>query len=317
MNAIVIGGAGFIGSNLTHRLLRVMFDCRITVFDNLSSGKLEYLDDIKDDPRLRIIIGDVKDLDLLVESMRGNDICYHFASNPDIAKAATEPTIDFVNGTMLTQNILEAMRLAGVKRIVYASGSGVYGNTDGKFVDEDYGPLLPVSTYGASKLAGEALICSYCHMFDMIGRTYRFANVVGKRQTHGVCKDFVEKLIKNPHQLEIWGNGFQSKHFIYIDDVLSGIAATKGGNKIYNYFNLATEDFISVTDIANIAVEEMKLKNVEYSYTGGAVGFRGDIAVSRFYANKARFYGWKPQYSSREAIRKSIKEILELKGYFN
>ena len=144
---------------------------------------------------------------------------FHFASNPDIAKAVTQPDIDFWEGTFLTQNLLEAMRVAGVPRLIYASGSGVYGDTGQTAVTETYSPLLPISTYGASKLACEALICSYTHMFDLHGVAFRFANVVGPRQTHGVAYDFIRRLREHPTPLEILGDGRQSKSYIHVDDV--------------------------------------------------------------------------------------------------
>ena len=151
---------------------------------------------------------DLKNLDQLSEAIAGADVVFHFASNPDIARAATQPDIDFWEGTYLTQNLLEAMRVADVPRLIYASGSGVYGDTGETAVTETYSPLLPISTYGASKLACEALICSYTHMFDVHGTAFRFANVVGPRQTHGVAYDFVRRLLNDPTQLAMLGDGY-------------------------------------------------------------------------------------------------------------
>jgi UDP-glucose 4-epimerase len=183
--------------------------------------------------------------------MAGHDIVIHLASNPDIARAATEPEIDFYQGTALTNNVVEAMRRTGVRRILYASGSGVYGDLGELEVQEDYGPLIPVSTYGASKLAGEALISAYCFMFDLSGCAFRFGNVVGPRQTHGVGFDFVRRLRADPSRLSILGDGTQSKSYIHISDVVAAVLhANSYCMKPFETFNVATGDYITVTEIA-------------------------------------------------------------------
>ena len=210
MRAFVAGGAGFIGSHLVERLIANSAE-KVVVYDNFSSGRVTHLSHI-DESRLHIVRADIKDLPTLIESIADAEVVYHVAANPDIAKAINQPDIDFWEGTYLTHNILEAMRLNGIKKIIYASGSGVYGETGLLKVHEDYGPLLPISTYGASKLSCEALICSYCHMFDMVARVYRFANVIGPRQTHGVAYDFIRYLRENPYRLakDITGIGFRT-----------------------------------------------------------------------------------------------------------
>ena len=210
MRAFVAGGAGFIGSHTVARLLRDPGTERVTVYDNLSSGKKEFLP--RNEPRLGVIEADLSSLDALCGAMEGHDVVFHYASNPDIARAAREPDIDFWQGTYLTQNVVEAMRRTGVTDIVYSSGSGVYGDTGLRVLGEDHSPLLPISTYGASKLAGEALICSYCHMFGLRAWVFRFANVVGPRQTHGVVFDFIHRLKADPANLAILGDGAKASH---------------------------------------------------------------------------------------------------------
>src|SRR4030095_4844853 len=219
----ISGGAGFIGSHFTDQLLSDSAVSSVTLYDNFSSGREWHYDHHRDDPRFRVVRGDVKDLDLLTASMRNHDIVIHLASNPDIARAATDPEIDFREGTLLTNNVVEAMRRSGTGTILYASGSGVYGDLGEREVDENYGPLIPISTYGASKLAGESLISSYCHMFDFTGRVFRFGNVVGPRQTHGVGFDFLRQLMKDPRKLCILGDGTQSKSYIYVRDVVEAV----------------------------------------------------------------------------------------------
>lgn len=191
MKYIVIGGAGFIGSHVAKRLIAEEANAQIFVYDNFSSGKKEHLREILGDSRLHIIEGDVKYLNQLTKVMERADTVYSVASNPDISKAITQPDIDFWEGTYLINNVLEAMRKNNVKNLIYASGSGVYGDVGETLLDEDFSPMLPSSTYGASKLACEALICSYCKMFDMNASVFRFANVVGPNQTHGVGYDFI------------------------------------------------------------------------------------------------------------------------------
>ena len=203
----IVGGAGFIGSHFTDALLGPAGAAAVTIYDNLSSGREWHFAKHLGNPRFKFVKGDVKDLDALRRAMDGSEVVIHLASNPDIARAAAEPDIDFREGTYLTERVLEAMRLSSAKRILYASGSGIYGELGTVEANEDYGPLAPISTYGASKLAGEALISSYCHMFEMTGCVFRFGNVVGPRQTHGVGFDFVRALRKDPEKLRIVGPG--------------------------------------------------------------------------------------------------------------
>jgi UDP-glucose 4-epimerase len=313
----VAGGAGFIGSHLVHWLLKNRDSIEtVTVFDNFSSGQERHLADIKDDRRLKIIRGDIKNFDILVKSMQGHDEVFHFASNPDIAKAIIQPSIDFWEGTFLTQNIVESMRVNSIQKIFYASGSGIYGETGYQDIPEDYGPLLPISTYGASKLAGETLICSYCHLFGMIGRAYRFANVVGARQTHGVAYDFIRKLREDPTNLTILGDGTQSKSYIFINDIINAIMhADKFSNKNFDYFNVATGDYITVRQIADLVVEEMGLKNVKYIFTGGDRGWKGDVPVVRFDLSKIYSLGWQAELNSSEAMKQSIRLMLQDRNY--
>ncbi|MDQ3021680.1 MAG: NAD-dependent epimerase/dehydratase family protein [Bacteroidota bacterium] len=307
----IIGGAGFIGSHLCRKILNEDRESRITIFDNFSSGKKWHLSEIINNKNLQIIEADVKDIDVLTDSIKGFEIVYHFASNPDIAKAMTQPDIDFWEGTYLTNNVLEAMRKSGVKNLLYASGSGVYGDVKYIETDEDYSPQLPVSTYGASKLSCEALISSYCYMFDMNAAAFRFANVVGPNQTHGVGYDFIKKLLTNDSRLEIMGDGTQSKSYIYVNDVLNAMSLIEKNLKGYSYFNVSTQDNITVTEIADIAIDILKLQNVEYIYAGGDRGWKGDVPIVRLNSDKIRSKGWSNKYSSAEAIHLSVQSIYQ------
>lgn len=309
----IIGGAGFIGSHLARTLVTEEINSRIVIYDNFSSGQMWHLENVKDKANVEIIKADVQKLDVLKDAMVGADIVYHFASNPDIAKAATQPDIDFWQGTYLTNNILEAMRTNGVKKILYASGSGVYGDMGSLVVDENYSPCLPISTYGASKLACEALICSYGFMFGISGAAFRFANVVGPNQTHGVGYDFVRRLINNPHKLLILGDGNQSKPYIYVSDVVGAMRLVENNDDTNNFtsFNVSTGDYLTVTEIVDIVVGIVGLKDVEYSFSGGKRGWKGDVPIIRLDTQKLRKLGWQNQYTAKEAVVKSVTSIYE------
>jgi UDP-glucose 4-epimerase len=310
----VVGGAGFIGSHFVDRLLATRTIDAVVVFDNFSSGREWHLHAHAKDPRLRVVRGEVADLESLVSAMTGADTVIHLASNPDIARAATEPSVDFDNGTLLTHRVLEAMRLSGARLILYASGSGVYGDLGEVEADEDHGPLLPISTYGASKLAGEAMICAYCHMFDLRGCIFRFGNVVGPRQTHGVGYDFVRRLSKDPEHLTILGDGRQSKSYIHVSDVVEAVllAALRGPSPLATY-NVATGDYITVDEIAHLAVQVVGLEaaGTTFEFSGHDRGWRGDVPVVRLNTSRIRALGWKNAMSTREALSRSLEALVE------
>jgi len=310
MRSLIVGGAGFIGSHLAIKLLREDGH-RVVIYDNFTSGTEGHLQSILGHKNLEVIRKDVKDLPELTKAAAGVDVIYHFASNPDISKAITQPDIDFWEGTYLTNNVAEAARQSGVKRIIYASGSGVYGDTGNLVVDENYSPLRPISTYGASKLAGEALLNSYCEMFGLQASGFRFANVVGPRQTHGVGYDFIRKLRENPRELAILGDGSQSKSYIHVDDVLRALETTLASNLPgFTVFNVATVDAITVREIAGMVCSKMKLQNVDYRFGGGKRGWKGDVPVIRLSSEAIRKLGWKPQHTSGEAISASLDAML-------
>lgn len=309
----LVGGAGFIGSHFTDRLLGRDDVEAVTLFDNFSSGREWHYEHHAGDGRLRVVRGDVKDLDALAGAMAGHHVVIHLASNPDIARAATEPAVDFDEGTLLTHHVVEAMRLTGAGRILYASGSGVYGDLGELEPTEDWGPLEPVSTYGASKLAGEAMIASYAHMFGLSGRVFRFGNVVGPRQTHGVGFDFVRRLLADPATLPILGDGSQSKSYVHVDDVVSAVLlADQRETRRHQAYNVATGDYITVKEIADLAVECVGLDpaSVVYRFTGGDRGWKGDVPVVRLATERIRALGWECRRGSRQALRESMLSML-------
>ena len=308
MRAFVPGGAGFIGSHTVDRLLVTPAVDHVTVFDNFSSGQSGHLPG--ESSRLSILRGDISDLASLSAAMQGHDAVFHFASNPDISQALTNPSIDFWQGTVLTQNIVEAMRRTGTRQIVYASGSGVYGDYGHELLNEDFAPMLPVSTYGASKLAGESILCAYCHMFGLQAWVFRFGNVVGPRQTHGVLFDFVRKLRADPNQLSIKGDGEQSKPYVHVDDVLNAVwLAWKSTTERFNYFNVATDDATTVREIASLAASSLGLSGVRFEYAGGARGWAGDVPVVRLDSSKIKALGWRAKRNSRQALEDAARAL--------
>jgi UDP-glucose 4-epimerase len=311
---LIVGGAGFIGSHFTDRLLADPATERVTLYDNFSSGRRWHVAHHADDGRLVVTEAEVADLERLGAAMAGHDTVVHLASNPDIAKAMTDPTVDFHEGTALTHNVTEAARRAGVGLVLYASGSGVYGDLGEQAAAEDHGPLDPVSTYGASKLAGEALLGSYAHMFGSRALAFRFANVVGPRQTHGVGFDFVRRLHHDPTTLDVLGDGTQSKSYVHVDDVVAGVlhAAGHAPEVPFGAYNLGTGDHITVREIVALAIEVAGLdpRTVDVRYGEGNRGWKGDVPVVRLDSSRLRALGWSCRRDTRAALRASLESML-------
>jgi len=309
MKAFVTGGAGFIGSHLVDRLLKEGNE--VTVFDNMSSGKKEFIEHNFEKEKFEFIEADLIDSTKVEDAIKGHDTIFHIAANPDVRKGAEAPEIA-KKDIIATYTLLDAMRKKDVNKIVFSSSSTIYGETPAKPLPEDYGPLLPISVYGAAKLASEGLISSFCHTFDMQGWIFRFANVVGERGTHGVIVDFIKKLRKNPKELEILGDGKQRKPYLYVTECVEGMLFGFNNSKEQiNIFNLGCKSATEVTRIGEMIVEEMELDNVSFKYTGGKRGWKGDIPHFQFDITKIEKLGWKPEYSSDDAIRKTIQVLLD------
>lgn len=309
----IVGGAGFIGSHFVDALLSDASTRKVTIYDNFSSGREWHYEQHLSDSRFSVVRGQISDRTKLVDTLRGMSVVIHLASNPDIAAAAADPEIDFREGTALTNGVVEAMRIAGVPGILYASGSGVYGDIGEEEGTEDETPLAPVSTYGASKLAGEALIRSYCHMFNMRGYAFRFGNVVGPRQTHGVGFDFVKRLLENPNELRILGDGKQSKSYVHVFDIVAAVLhVARTETKQFEAFNVATLDYITVNEIADIAALVLGLEpsSVMKMHTGGDRGWKGDVPIVRLSTRRIRATGWTNSRTCAEAIRDSLTQLL-------
>jgi len=312
MKSFVTGGAGFIGSHLVDRLMGK--GDSVTVFDNLASGKKEFLKQHQDNEKFKFIEYDLLDLSLLKKEIKGHDVVFHIAANPFVRLGETQTRLDLEQGPIATYNLLEAMRLNNIKKIVFSSSSVVYAETPPINIPETYGPTLPISLYGAAKLGAEGLISAFCGTFDFQAWIYRFANVVGIRGTHGVIVDFIDKLEKNPKELEILGDGKQQKPYLHASDIVDGILfGFENSNDQINLFNVGVDSNTTVTNIAKMVVEEMGLKDVEFKYTGGTRGWAGDVPRFQLSTSKMKKLGWKARFTSDEAVRKAIREVLDNK----
>jgi len=310
MAILVTGGAGFIGSHLIDALLEKGNE--VKCIDNFSSGRREFIEN-SIEKGLELIKGDLLDRDDIKKALEGCDTVFHLAANPDVRLGVENTHVHLEQNIIATYNLLEEMRKLGVKKIAFTSSSTVYGEAEEIPTPENYGPLVPISLYGASKLAAEGLIASYCHTFDMQSVIYRFANVVGPRSTHGVTYDFIKKLGNNGNELEILGDGSQKKSYLYISDcidaMLFGMEKRKGRVEI---FNIGSEDWVDVRRIADVISEEMNL-SPEYRFTGGVDGgrgWKGDVKIMRLSIDKLRNMGWQPKYGSEEAIRMTARWLI-------
>lgn len=304
----VTGGAGFIGSHLVDRLVRLG---NVAVYDNLSSGKKEFIQPHLTSKGFQLITADLLDLDRLSKAMRSHDVIFHMAANPDARWGIRNTRLDLEQETIVTYNVLEAMRLNGIKKIVFSSSGTVYGETPVRPLREDYGPALPISLYGAGKLASEGLVSAFCGTFGMQAWIFRFANVVGGRATHGAIVDFIKKLKANPYELEILGDGKQCKPYLHVMDCVDGILfGLKNANDRINLFNLGCSSATDVDSVARILIEEMGLKGVTFKYTGSDRGWPGDVPQVRFNVRKLQRLGWKTAHTSDDAVRRAIRDIL-------
>lgn len=317
MQILVAGGAGFIGSHLCDALLKnehnVIIADKLIFGDqnirHLRSNKI--LQNSNTFKFYEMELANQDNVDLLFSENK-IDAVYHMAANSDIQKGGKEPAIDFNDTLLTTKVLLEGMRKAGVKNMFFASTSAVYGEMLDTMLTETTGGIKPVSYYGGAKLASEALISSYTAMCDMNTVIFRFPNVIGPRLTHGAVFDFIRKLRKNSQELEILGDGTQCKPYIYVLDLVEAIVKlTQEFNSGEEVFNISVKsEGTTVTHIAEIVVDEMRLPNAKFRYTGGDRGWKGDVPRFSYDISKVLSTGWEPKYTSDEAIRQTVKDAL-------
>lgn len=307
MRALVVGGAGFIGSHMVDGL--VARGAEVTLYDNLSVGSRGHVASHLASGAATLIEADALDLPRLTEAMRGQDLVVHLAANPEARWGLERTRLDLEQGTIATYNVLEAMRLAGVPTLLFSSSGTVYGETDKVAAEDDLGSL-PISLYGASKLAGEALISAFVECFGLTARIYRFGNVVGPRGTHGAALDFLKKLREHKTHLEVLGDGRQAKPYLFVTDcvegILFGLDHAEGRLAIHN---LAPPDTTSVARIAELCVAASPYKQAEIRYTGGDRGWPGDVPRSRMNPDKLKALGFQVKLTSDEAVRRAVEAL--------
>ncbi len=313
---LVTGGAGFIGSHLVDALMGKGF--HVKVVDNLSNGSTGNLQSWLDNPCFELIKGDLKDPDMAHRSVESVKVVFHLAANPDVKLGGSNPSVHFNENLLVTFNLLEAMRKSETaKYIVFASTSTVYGEPDMFPTPEDYGPLLPISIYGASKLGCEALVASYCHTFDLRGALLRFANIVGSRSNHGVIIDLIRKLRQNSSELEILGDGTQKKSYLHVKDLASAfltVLNVLGKSEFVEAYNVGSLDQVDVKRIAEVVSEEMRIAKPRFKFNrkvAGGRGWKGDVKVMQLSVEKLMGLGWKPTLNSEDAVRLSCREFLK------
>ena len=309
---LVTGGAGFIGSHLVDNLMER--ECDVKVVDNLSSGSLDNLSRHRGNPRFTFLLGDLISLKDAENAVRDCQLIFHLAANPEVRVSSVKPDVHFRQNVLTTYNLLEAARKCGdVEVLVFTSSSTVYGEAAQFPTPETYAPLVPISIYGACKLACEALVASYAHNYGFHAVIYRLANVVGPRSRHGVIYDFIRKLSRNPRELEILGDGTQTKSYLYVDDCIEAMLLGLKSNEPVAIFNMGSEDWVNVVDIARVVVKEMGLRDVQFRFTGGVDGgrgWKGDVKRMLLDVRRLKSLGWKPRYTSLEAVRKTARALI-------
>ena len=307
MKAFVSGGAGFIGSNLVDRLLDVGHE--VTVYDNLSTGLLQFLEYARDFDRFRLVEGDLLDEDSLSEAIAGHEFVFHLAANADVRFGTEHPRRDLEQNTIVTNNVLEAMRKNGISKIAFASTGSVYGDATVIPTPENAPFPIQTSLYAASKMAGEGLIAAYCGGFGFQSWIFRFVSILGERYTHGHVFDFYRKLKQNPSRLEVLGNGKQRKSYLYIQDCIDAMLfALEKSNESVNVLNLGVDGYCEVNDSIGWICEELGV-TPKLEYSGGDRGWIGDNPFIFLDTSKIRDLGWKPKLSIQDGVLKTIQYL--------
>ena len=310
--AVITGGAGFIGSYIAEKLVENGTDTK--VIDNLVTGKKENLSKCFDQDNFSFLEYDLGNLDGIENHLGDVDILFHFAADPEVRTGYSKPEDSFEQNIVNTFNLLQKIKQSKIKKIVFASSSSVYGDAKIIPTNEEYGPLSPISHYGASKLACEAMVSSFCHNYNIEGVILRPANVIGLRGRHGLIWDLVHKLKINQDELELLGDGKQTKSFIHISDAIDGIFFSLNNlqDKV-EVFNLGSEDSVEIMDVAKIVCKNMGLNEIKINLTGGVDdgrGWKGDIRIAHLDITKLKNSGWIPKLSSINAADITSQEII-------
>jgi UDP-glucose 4-epimerase len=305
---LVTGGAGFIGSNLVDRLLEL--GSTVTVYDDLSTGNIEFLQPVLEHPRLKLVEADVLDLPTLVREVDGQDMVFHLAANADVRFGPLHPRRDLEQNTIATHNVLEAMRLTGVKRIGFSSTGSVYGEPNVFPTPEDCPYPVQTSLYGASKVAAEGLITAYSHAWGITAVIFRFVSILGERYTHGHVFDFYKKLLSDPSKIEVLGNGLQRKSYLYVRDCVEAmLLATRSAQSPVSIFNLGTDEYCTVDDSLGWICDELGVTPLR-QYAGGERGWIGDSPFILLDCSRVRELGWRPSLSIRDGILRTLRYLV-------
>lgn len=311
---LVTGGAGFIGSHLVDAFLAQK--AVVNVLDNFSSGTKQNIKQHLNNSSFKLVKGDLLNKKDVSEALEDCEIVFHLAANPEVRLSSIDPETHFQQNIAATFNLLETARKNGnVETFAFTSSSTVYGEPAQIPTPENYAPLEPISVYGATKLACEAMITAYAHTYGFKAIIYRLANVIGSRSQHGVIYDFIEKLSNNPEQLEILGDGTQTKSYLYVSDCIDALLlGLERAQKSVEVFNVGSEDQVNVKTIAKIVAEEMKLENVKFKITGGVDGgrgWKGDVKNMLLDVSRLKSLGWKPKLTSEEAVKQATKDLVK------
>ncbi len=307
MKYFVTGGAGFIGSNLVDRLLKDGHE--VVVYDNFSTGMIEFLNNSKKNPNLKIITGDILDDHKLYISMSGCDFVFHLAANADVRRGTEHPDRDLKQNTIGTFNVLEAMRHNDIKKIAFSSTGSVYGESKIIPTPEDAPFPIQTSLYGVSKLAGEGLIQAYCEGYNFQSWIFRFVSILGKQYSHGHIYDFFQQLQKHPEYLDVLGDGTQKKSYLNVKDCIDAIfIALNNSNEKINIFNLGTNDWITVNESISHICDYLGI-SPKINYSGGSRGWIGDNPRILLSCRKIMNLGWYPKYSIKESIIETVEYL--------
>ena len=311
-SALITGGAGFIGSHLAEKLVGEGIETKI--LDNFATGRKDNLLGCMDKQNFSLFDLDLGKLGNREDYLENVEVVFHMAADPEVRTGYDNPKNSFEQNIVNTFNLLQKIKHSKVKKIVFASSSSVYGDAKILPTNEEYGPLCPISHYGASKLACEAIVSSFCYNYDIDGIILRPANVIGSRGRHGLIWDLVHKLKNDKNRLEVLGDGKQTKSFIHISDMIKGILQSmKKGENGVEIFNVGSEDGVEIINVAKIVCKNMKLPNIEIFTTGGIEngrGWKGDIKIAHLDISKLKNMGWQPKLSSLEAADVTSQEII-------
>lgn len=306
----ITGGAGFIGSHLAETLLEQGES--VVVYDNLSTERKDSLRSCVGNAKFSLVAGDLADAGKLQEQMKGQDVVWHLGANTNMVVGIKNPEVDFKNGIVATFNVLNSMKNTGVKEILFASSGSVFGDIKRPPATEDYGPLLPVSAYGAAKLAAEGWISSYSHLYGIRSWIFRLGNVLGERMTHGIIYDLLAKLRTNTNELEVLGDGAGEKNYFLVEECVDGMiyAYNRSGHSGCEIFNLGSDTTTRVSEIVRIILEETGNKDTKVHYAGGERGWPGDQPRVYMSIEKMKNLGWSARLSSDQAVRTAVRRYL-------